>query len=95
MQQAKEDEPLVKLLCQWSVSEQRYGEHRALAAALLLEKRQSDLVACVEGDASPGADDNDADETVATPTVPQPIYQVSDHFGNRCRPVVLSKGFPA
>ncbi|KAK2719591.1 mediator of RNA polymerase II transcription subunit 12-like protein isoform X2 [Artemia franciscana] len=37
------DEPLVKLLCEWAVSDQRYGEHRAVAAALLLEKRQYEI----------------------------------------------------
>lgn len=74
---AKKDEPLIRLLCQWAVSDQRYGEHRALAAAQLLEKRQADLVGLVEND-STGRDDNDAEEsnTSSTPVVPQPVYQV-------------------
>lgn len=88
-QLAKQDEPLVKLLCQWAVSDQRYGEHRALAAALLLEKRQADLVAAVEGDGPAGADENETEENsspagaassstgiaTTTATVPQPVYQ--------------------
>ena len=74
---AKDDEPLVKLLCQWAVSEQRYGEHRAIAAALLLEKRQSDLVVSVEGDGATGSDDNDTEESTPSATLSQPIYQVT------------------
>jgi len=68
-QVAKDDEPLVKLLCQWAVSEQRYGEHRAIAAALLLEKRQSDLVVSVEGDGATGSDDNDTEESTPSATL--------------------------
>ena len=80
VQIAKQDEPLVRLLCQWSVSDQRYGEHKAVAAALLLEKRQSDLVAAAEND-SAANDDNDAeDNSSSSPSVPQPIYQVIFHF---------------
>jgi mediator of RNA polymerase II transcription subunit 12 len=72
---AKQDEPFVRLLCQWAVSDQRYGEHRAIAAALLLEKRQMDLVALTENDAA-GADDNDTDENLAAVSAIQPVYQV-------------------
>lgn len=58
------------------MSEQRYGEHRAIAAALLLEKRQADLVAGVENDVT-ATDENDAEENSSVPTIPQPIYQVN------------------
>jgi mediator of RNA polymerase II transcription subunit 12 len=72
---AKQDEPFVRLLCQWAVSDQRYGEHRAIAAALLLEKRQMDLVALTESDAV-GGEDNDTDENLAAVSAVQPVYQV-------------------
>lgn len=72
---AKQDEPFVRLLCQWAVSDQRYGEHRAIAAALLLEKRQIDLVALAENDAA-GTEDNDTDENLTAVSAIQPVYQV-------------------
>lgn len=62
-------------MCQWAVSDQRSGEHRAIAAALLLEKRQSDLVALSEVD-GPGIDDNDTDESSSAISALLPIYQV-------------------
>lgn len=37
------DEPVVNLLCEWAVSTQRTGEHRAIVVAKLLEKRQNEL----------------------------------------------------
>lgn len=74
-QYAKQDEPFVRLLCQWAVSDQRYGEHRAMAAALLLEKRQADLVALAEVDVA-GADDNDTEDNSSAVSVLLPVYQV-------------------
>lgn len=38
-----QDEPIVEILCEWAVSCVRYGEHRAMAVAMLLEKRQAHL----------------------------------------------------
>lgn len=40
-----QDEPIVKLLCEWAVTTKRTGEHRALVVAKLLEKRQNELTA--------------------------------------------------
>lgn len=37
------DEAIVRTLCEWAVSVQRCGEHRALVVARLLEKRQNNL----------------------------------------------------
>lgn len=86
MQLAKKDEPLVRLLCQWAVSDQRYGEHRALATAQLLDKRQSDLVGLVENEISGNNDNNDSEESPAaaggSTTILQPVYQVLFHFFN-------------
>ncbi|CAL4069283.1 unnamed protein product, partial [Meganyctiphanes norvegica] len=39
------EEAVVRTLCEWAVSVQRSGEHRALVVARLLEKRQNDLAA--------------------------------------------------
>ncbi|RWS13512.1 thyroid hormone receptor-associated protein-like protein [Dinothrombium tinctorium] len=38
------DEPIIKLLCEWAVTSKRTGEHRALVVAKLLEKRQNELL---------------------------------------------------
>lgn len=38
------DTPIVQILCEWAVSCQRWGEHRAMAVAWLLDKRQSEVV---------------------------------------------------
>ena len=38
-----QEEPIVEILCEWAVSNVRYGEHRAMAVAMLLEKRQAHL----------------------------------------------------
>lgn len=35
----------MQILCEWAVSSQRWGEHRAMAVALLLDKRQAELTA--------------------------------------------------
>ena len=43
MQTPVGDEPIVNLLCEWAVSTQRTGEHRAIVVAKLLEKRQNEL----------------------------------------------------
>lgn len=36
---------MVALLCEWAVSCKRYGHHRALVVAKLLEKRQMEIEA--------------------------------------------------
>lgn len=38
------DRPIVQILCEWAVSWQRWGEHRAMAVAWLLDKRQSEVL---------------------------------------------------
>lgn len=43
LQPSLEDEPIVRLLCEWAVTTNRSGEHRALVVARLLEKRQNEL----------------------------------------------------
>ncbi|KAG4072103.1 hypothetical protein HA402_015602 [Bradysia odoriphaga] len=39
------DAPIVQILLSWAVSSQRFGEHRAMAVAWLLDKRQSEVTA--------------------------------------------------
>lgn len=58
---ARLDEPIVKVLCEWAMSHQRFGEHRAMVVAWLLEKRQSDITAI---DLSAPANDHDSNESI-------------------------------
>ena len=37
------EDATVRTLCEWAVSAQRSGEHRALVVARLIEKRQNDI----------------------------------------------------
>ncbi|ELT92763.1 hypothetical protein CAPTEDRAFT_163894 [Capitella teleta] len=53
------DEPVVNLLCEWAVSTQRTGEHRAIVVAKLLEKRQNELASEKFSDPSEMADERD------------------------------------
>lgn len=69
----KQDQPFVMLLCNWAVSDHRYGEHRALATALLLEKRQIDIHSLIE--TASGTDDSAADENSQL-VFNNPVYQV-------------------
>ncbi|KAJ8669737.1 hypothetical protein QAD02_000996 [Eretmocerus hayati] len=68
----QQDAPIVEILCEWAVSAERWGEHRAMAVAKLLEKRQAE--------ASGGVDDADDKDSVCsngngTPSLPvfQPL----------------------
>lgn len=58
---ARIDEPIIKVLCEWAVSHQRFGEHRAMTVAWLLEKRQSDIIAIDSMNPSDDIDSNDSD----------------------------------
>lgn len=49
---AQQDAPIVQILCEWAVSWQRWGEHRAMAVAWLLDKRQSEVTTSVDNDAA-------------------------------------------
>ncbi|XP_053952876.1 mediator of RNA polymerase II transcription subunit 12 [Anastrepha ludens] len=46
----KRDAPTVKILCEWAVSNQRWGEHRAMVVAILLDKRQIEVTSGVDND---------------------------------------------
>lgn len=56
---ANSDEDTVKILCEWAVSTHRWGEHRAMAVARLLDKRQSDVLT-YENETN-NVDDKDSD----------------------------------
>lgn len=58
-----QENAVVKLLCEWAVSPERTGEHRALAVAALLDRRQSDSSSNNEQDATAG-DDKDSNSSV-------------------------------
>lgn len=53
----------MKLLCEWAVSPERTGEHRALAVAALLDRRQSDTNTTTDQEAATG-DDKDSNSSV-------------------------------
>lgn len=70
-QAAQQDEAVVQILCEWAVSSQRSGEHRAMAVAKLLEKRQNDLVT---GEAD-GPDEKDSVSSANGVLTGLPVFQ--------------------
>ncbi|CAG5095064.1 Similar to kto: Mediator of RNA polymerase II transcription subunit 12 (Drosophila melanogaster) [Cotesia congregata] len=65
----QQDSAVVDILCQWAVSAERWGEHRAMAVAKLLEKRQAE----VTGESN---DNDDKDSICSNGTPPSlPIFQ--------------------
>lgn len=53
----------MKLLCEWAVSPERTGEHRALGVAALLDRRQSDTNPTGDQETTAG-DDKDSNSSV-------------------------------
>ncbi|KAH8042864.1 hypothetical protein HPB51_026129 [Rhipicephalus microplus] len=68
-----QDEPIVRLLCEWAVTTKRSGEHRALVVARLLEKRQNELNIEKYNDADL-VDEKDSQDSGMAPTG-LPIFQ--------------------
>ncbi|KAL6442397.1 hypothetical protein ACFW04_002558 [Cataglyphis niger] len=65
----QQDSAVVEILCEWAVSAERWGEHRAMAVAKLLEKRQSEAT----GETN---DNDDKDSTCSNGSPPVlPIFQ--------------------
>ncbi|XP_071052506.1 mediator of RNA polymerase II transcription subunit 12 isoform X3 [Onthophagus taurus] len=58
-----QESAVIKLLCEWAVSPERTGEHRALAVAALLDRRQNDASSTTDQDAST-TDDKDSNSSV-------------------------------
>lgn len=61
------DEDTVKILCEWAVSTHRWGEHRSMAVARLLDKRQNEVLS----NENENSDDKDSDFGSSGP----PIFQ--------------------
>ncbi|KAJ8982058.1 hypothetical protein NQ317_001467 [Molorchus minor] len=66
-----QENAVVKLLCEWAVSPERTGEHRALAVAALLDRRQSDSNPTGDQETPPG---DDKDSVSSVPGGP-PMFQ--------------------
>lgn len=65
----QQDSAVVDILCEWAVSAERWGEHRAMAVAKLLEKRQSEAT-------GENNDNDDKDSVCSNGTPPGlPIFQ--------------------
>ncbi|XP_015113779.1 mediator of RNA polymerase II transcription subunit 12 isoform X2 [Diachasma alloeum] len=65
----QQDSAVVNILCEWAVSAERWGEHRAMAVAKLLEKRQAEVT-------GENNDDNDKDSVCSNGSPPTlPIFQ--------------------
>lgn len=71
----KTDEPVVKILCEWAVSVQRWGEHRAMAVAWLLDKRQSEATVNESEGGNNGENDRDSSGSGACLNGGVPIFQ--------------------
>lgn len=67
MQPVNQDAPTVQLLCEWAVSTCRWGEHRAMAVARLLERRQTDLAQASENNEVPDEKDSAASSNGGPP----------------------------
>ncbi|KAF7269352.1 mediator complex subunit kohtalo isoform X2 [Rhynchophorus ferrugineus] len=66
-----QENAIVKLLCEWAVSPERTGEHRALAVAALLDRRQSDVN---PSDGQETTQNDDKDSNSSMPGGP-PMFQ--------------------
>lgn len=70
-----QDEPIVRLLCEWAVTTKRSGDHRALVVAKLLEKRQSDLASEQKYADTELADEKDSQDSIGLGPLGIPFYQ--------------------
>ncbi|XP_059479681.1 mediator of RNA polymerase II transcription subunit 12 isoform X2 [Neocloeon triangulifer] len=81
------DASIVQLLCEWAVSTCRWGEHRAMAVAKLLERRQSDLAQASEPADIPDEKDSAASSNGPAPGLP--VFQgLLMHFLDTEAPVL-------
>ncbi|XP_055373234.1 mediator of RNA polymerase II transcription subunit 12 [Condylostylus longicornis] len=60
------DAPTVKILCEWAVSCQRWGEHRAMAVAYLLDKRQTEVTSPIYNEYMANSNGNDDKDSVGS-----------------------------
>ncbi|XP_008193999.1 mediator of RNA polymerase II transcription subunit 12 isoform X1 [Tribolium castaneum] len=79
-----QENSVVKLLCEWAVSPERTGEHRALAVAALLDRRQSDSATNGDQETAPG---DDKDSNCSVPGGPPMFQQLLMKFLDSDAPV--------
>ncbi|XP_058826167.1 mediator of RNA polymerase II transcription subunit 12 isoform X2 [Topomyia yanbarensis] len=75
---AEQDASIVNILCEWTVSWQRWGEHRAMAVAWLLDKRQNEVFTTYENESANNGNSNDDKDSVISGGGPGgglPIFQ--------------------
>ncbi|XP_050541697.1 mediator of RNA polymerase II transcription subunit 12 isoform X2 [Daktulosphaira vitifoliae] len=86
-----QDQIIVKVLCEWALSSLRHGEHRGMAVARLLDKRQAEITGR-ESDSSveniPSGPNEDKDSVVSTPAT-LPLFQsLLMHFLDHDAPIL-------
>lgn len=85
----KQDKDTVRILCEWAVSGQRWGEHRAMVVASLLDKRQIDVTSTPADQQSSDKDDKDSLASGAGLIDGLPVFQhVLMHFLDHDAPVL-------
>lgn len=85
------DRPIVQILCEWAVSWQRWGEHRAMAVAWLLDKRQSEVLPS-EGENANG-DEKDSVGSGCALNGGVPVFQsILMHFLDFDAPILDDNG---
>lgn len=85
------DAPIVQILLSWAVSSQRFGEHRAMAVAWLLDKRQSEVTA--SDTESSNADDKESIGSGAGLYGGVPVFQsILMNFLDKDAPVLEENG---
>ncbi|XP_039485003.1 mediator of RNA polymerase II transcription subunit 12 isoform X1 [Drosophila santomea] len=85
----KQDKDTVRILCEWAVSGQRWGEHRAMVVAILLDKRQIDVTSTPADQQSSDKDDKDSLASGAGLIDGLPVFQhVLMHFLDHDAPVL-------
>lgn len=67
-----QDEPKIRLLCEWAVTHKRSGEHRSMVVAKLLERRQSELTQERDPD---GNDDGTSESEHPSLSNQAPVFQ--------------------
>ncbi|XP_012157623.1 mediator of RNA polymerase II transcription subunit 12 isoform X2 [Ceratitis capitata] len=90
------DAATVKILCEWAVSNQRWGEHRAVAVAILLDKRQIEVTSAADNDQQQntnGSDEKDSINSGVGLIGGLPVFQsVLMDFLDRDAPVLDENG---
>ncbi|XP_055677088.1 mediator of RNA polymerase II transcription subunit 12 isoform X2 [Lutzomyia longipalpis] len=90
-----QDAPIIKILCEWAVSWQRWGEHRAMAVAWLLDKRQTEVTSSNENEATNGNSDDKDSISSGAGINGSPVFQkILMNFLDNDAPVLEENGSP-